>query len=142
MLIGGQAVVSGQLIAGQLYEISYDGTNFEITSLPYPGYAESPTFSIATGTNGSFSTGLTVPPKYAQAFIRCVNPEYGYLTGDEVPIYFHSASGDQFGMVAWISGTSVKYQQGSNGIEVYNTSGGVQSITPSNWLGFVRCWGT
>lgn len=137
--IGGSPVTSGALVANQIYEARYDGTNFEIMSIPAgltgAGYFQSAEFAATAGSNGTVSTGFPTAPRQVQAFIRCKTAEYQFLVGDELP----GPPGID-SMDAWISGTSLKYQVSITGLAVWNSSGNGVPITPANWKIFLRAW--
>ena len=130
--IAGSAVTASALKANQIYEVRYDGTNFELMSVTGTGYFESAEFASTASSNGTVATGFPVAPKEIQAFIRCKTNQNQFVVGDEVIV-----SG-AYTLNAWISGTNIKYQVAVTGIALYDASGNDFFINTSDWKIFLR----
>lgn len=138
--INGQDPTDNSMLSGLIYTGKYDGSVFQQQSVQNAEFFESSAVAIATPSNGSFSTGFTSNPRFVQGYLRNVTGEFGYLPGDEVPVYFGHDTGGNHGITTWISGGSVNYQMSASTILVYDTSGVNQNITDASWTYFARAW--
>jgi hypothetical protein len=98
----GAALAGGELVAGRLYELVYDGTGFRLTSTPYlEGSATYDPPSLADGAG--VTTTVTVT---------------GAALGDYVPAVSFSQNLNGITVTAWVSAAntvSVRFQNESGG---------------------------
>jgi hypothetical protein len=101
---------------------------------------ESSPITITPNSAGTLAHGLGVKPKRIQAFIRNVNAEFGYSTGNEVPVnvYYEAA---WRGAQGYIADTTYVGYTIATAIEILNAStGGGSLITNANWTLIIRAW--
>jgi len=114
LLVGSAATTAGQIVAGNWYLVLYDGAHFQLLN-PSFGYLLTTKFVSAlsavpvAGANTSVAHTLAQLPSFCNVWLRCVNNNNGWVTGDIVsPDAFVS---DDNGGGSSVSGTPALYWQ-------------------------------
>lgn len=147
---GSVALEAGDIVAGQVYQFVYDGTNWQLFGLlplqtvtyvkkfMVDGVSIPAGAGIYAASHGlKDSLGADVLPTHVQVFIKCVTGEAGYVTGDilEVSSLWSGADYSPFASIQ-ISTTQIKVhmaQVGFAGVE-HATTGIHTALTRANWL--------
>ena len=88
--------------------------------------------SWAVGTEYTWAHGLSAYPVRAWAEIECVTAQHNIVSGERFEPPAPNVTSSRGVFVAYNS-TSVRYVVSSAGIQVTNTAGSVQTITPANF---------
>lgn len=133
----------GMLIAGQIYEAVYDGTNVQVLN-PTISYFESSEITLNTGAQGTVSHGLGAMPKRIDLVIRCKIAEFGFAVGDEYSMVPNHDTGGDHGIAAYRNATTIGYIFSNNAIQIYQntgiTTGQSTNLTPGSWKLVLRAW--
>lgn len=141
----GAALQANDIVAGQMVQVMYDGTNFQLTSL-----ARSPDFTNTAALPGSsaaatFAHGLGAKPSRIEVTLmnNTAATELGYAQNDEVGIdVAQAASSNERAFAVSRDATNVTVAQVNNAnVELIAKTGGAHAgITEANWVIKVRAW--
>lgn len=135
---GAVALSAADLVAGEIVEFIYDGTNYQYRRLALAKRFESNAAGLTVPASGRSAPplhGLGARPRTVGAYIRCVTAELSYTVGECVPI------GSAFSDSGSSRGTSIVFDTLNIGIIVapggiripHGSSGTVSAITEANW---------
>lgn len=88
--LGGSALLAGEIIAGSIHWLSYDGADFQLLSAVAPPSPASLKFVSAetaipvTDTTLNWPHGLSATPRWLRSVLVCKQADTGYAVGDEV----------------------------------------------------------
>ena len=106
---------------------------------PFTTEYVSPEQTIALGATTNLSHGLGRLPKLAQLSLVCKTAELGCSVGEEITVA-RDANNNSSGADVFRSSTNLRVVVGGSAVLVFNASGSIIAITPTNWRLIVRAW--
>lgn len=133
---------TGNIVAGQIVEVEYDGTNLQVVS-PIVGTTpiftkayESTAQTITSGGTLTLAHGMGISAKIAQVWLKCVSAEGGYSVNDEV-LYLGMDDGNTSIGASIVPDTinlNIRYGSQTKTFKIVDKSdGSTHSITNSSW---------
>lgn len=127
--------------AGQIVEVIYDGTNFQLIGEPASQFTSAnQTIPAAGGEVTALNHGLGSMPSFVRWVIVCLVTESGYAVGDEIPVTTISNDDGNSLFLEWTTATQLGLRRNSpggayiankSGAHVWSNIGGANFAT--NW---------
>ena len=140
---GADDLGADDLIAGGIYTVIYDGTNFQLISgssaLPAPDFTSAEQ-TVALDTLLDVAHSLGAVPSLWSIVMRCKTANLNYAAGDEVvPHFYHDGNVDAM-VVFSVDATNMTVVQGGILTLIDQSSKNVANITVGSWKWVMRAW--
>ena len=134
----GNALTAGDIVTGQIVEVVYDGTNFQLFVAPRGWvYLGAATALTAANTKYQWAHGLGVVPTSVRAVLVCIVSNLGYTVGEEVDCLgamVSSVNGGAYNVSADATNVSVMQANTATPYLINKTTpAGPVAITAADW---------
>lgn len=111
----------------------------------FSNYFESSGLTLTAGSQSSVSHGLGSVPKFCKYRLECISNDGDFVVGDaiydlDIIQRFGSTAVQEYGLILYANSSSIFVNVGDNGIRYINSSGGIASLSLSNWEVVVQGW--